>query len=63
MMDEGGIPIEEQMEVYEKDDIRQAAEACMEEIPSWMYPKLEECLEEEDWANNDHHCGLQRLVL
>jgi hypothetical protein len=56
MMDEGGIPIEEQMEVYEKDDI-------MEEIPSWMYPKLEECLEEEDWANNDHHCGLQRLVL
>jgi hypothetical protein len=50
MMDEDGIPVSEHMKVYEKYNVRQAAQACMEEIHSWMQPKLEECLEGENCA-------------
>lgn len=50
MMDEDGVPIEKYMVVYEKDNVRQAAQACMEEIPTWMRPKLEECLGDENCA-------------
>ncbi len=63
MMDEDGIPVEKQMEVYEKDDVCQAAEACMEEIPPWMQPKLEECFEEENCACISLSMGGQETLL
>jgi hypothetical protein len=63
MMDEDCIPVAEHMEVYEKDNIRQAAEACIEEIPSWMQPKIEDCLEEENCACISFSIGDQETLL
>ncbi len=50
MMDEDGIPIAESMKICEAENVRQAAQTCIAETPGWLRPKLEECIENEDWA-------------
>ncbi len=50
MMDEDGIPITKSMKICEAENVRKAAKACIAETPDWLRPKLEECLENEDWA-------------
>jgi hypothetical protein len=62
-IDEDGIPVSEHMKAYEKDNVRQAAEACIEEIPSWMQPKIEECLEEENCACISLSIGSEETLL
>jgi hypothetical protein len=62
-IDEDGIPVSEHMEVYEKDNVRQAAQACIEEIPLWMQPKIEDCLEEENCASMSLSIGGQETFL
>ncbi len=50
MMDEDGIPITGSMAVCEAESVREAAQACIAETPDWLHPKLEECLDEDEWA-------------
>ncbi len=63
MMDEDSIPIAESMKVCEAKNVRQAAQACIAEIPSWLRPKLEECLDEEDCATISISIGDEETLL
>jgi hypothetical protein len=44
-------PIEEPLKFYETEDVHQAAQECVKEIPIWMLPALEADSIEEGWAS------------
>jgi len=44
-------PIEKPLKFYEAEDVHEAAEKCIKEIPLWIHPKLEADSIEERWAS------------
>lgn len=49
-MDESGVPIQAPLKSYENEGVYKAAQACTDEIPAWMQPKIEDYSEGEGWA-------------
>lgn len=51
MIDEGGVPVQEPLKLYEAENIRRAAQACVVEIPAWMLPKIDGFSDDEGWVS------------
>ena len=43
--------IEKPLKFYEAEDVHQAAQECITEIPAWMHPAIEADNIEEGWAS------------
>ncbi len=51
MIDESDVPIQDPLKTIEAEDVYQAAQAYIKELPADAHPKLEDYSMKESWAH------------